>query len=426
MSTAPASSSSPYSSSSGNSASSSAKSSSSKSSSAIVPLALVGLFIVTLLMLWFYFTSRTSDTITSEYGKRRASGATDSVNGTSVLAEMFKATGRRVETINQLSPRLERYQTIVWFPDDFSPPSAEQREALEDWLFDGSGRVLIYVGRDYDARSDYYNDIRPLVKKEERSEFERRRATAKSQFDSARASMPKQGFSRWFTAKRDGKRTVVKSLSGPWAEGIDVTKTDLELQGRLDIPIESDRNATVDPALPTETEALLETDEGDVLVSSIIDEAYLGSGQIVVVANGGFVLNYPLVNHEHRKLAARLIAETDPKGKVAFLESGPGGPPVVDREPAEESQAAIAILKVWPLSAIMPHLVIFGVMLCLALSPIFGRPKELPRETLADFGKHVAALGQLLARTRDRGYALLRLEQYRQQGRRDSGRSHLK
>jgi hypothetical protein len=70
--------------------------------------------------------------------------------------------------------------------------------------------------------------------------------------------------------------------------------------------------------------------------------------------------------------------------------------------------------------------VILGIVFCLARSPIFGRPRELPPDSPADFGKHVAALGQLLARTQDRHYAQARLAHYRQIAERKSGRSHLK
>ena len=58
--------------------------------------------------------------------------------------------------------------------------------------------------------------------------------------------------------------------------------------------------------------------------------------------------------------------------------------------------------------------------------PIFGRPRQLLPPSPSDFGKHVAALGQLLARTQDHNYAQSRLAQYRQIAERKSGRSHLK
>ena len=40
-------------------------------------------------------------------------------------------------------------------------------------------------------------------------------------------------------------------------------------------------------------------------------------------------------------------------------------------------------------------LTMLGIIVCLARWPQFGRPRELPAEPAADFGKHVSALGEL-------------------------------
>jgi hypothetical protein len=150
-------------------------------------------------------------------------------------------------------------------------------------------------------------------------------------------------------------------------------------------------------------------------VSNEVSADYQWRGQRIVINNGSFLLNYPLVNHEHRKLAAKLIeacGKTDQK--VAFIESGAGGPKIVDKETTGGMPTALELLKVWPLNAILLHVAVLGLVLCLSRSPIFGRPRELPADSTSDFGKHVAALGKLLAQTKDRNYAHARLMQYRQ------------
>ena len=83
------------------------------------------------------------------------------------------------------------------------------------------------------------------------------------------------------------------------------------------------------PSLPSSnsrTTRCLLGDGKTTLVSRVTKPAW-GDGQVIVVTNGSFLLNLPLVNHEHRKLAGHLIRECVPGTKVAFLESGPGGPP---------------------------------------------------------------------------------------------------
>ena len=77
---------------------------------------------------------------------------------------MFTRAGHKVFSWRRLSPRLsERADAIVWFPDDFEPPTPEVRRWLEDWLIEEPGRTLIYVGRDFDAARWYWKKIQPDV-----------------------------------------------------------------------------------------------------------------------------------------------------------------------------------------------------------------------------------------------------------------------
>ena len=141
-----------------------------------------------------------------------------------------------------------------------------------------------------------------------------------------------------------------------------------------------------------------------------------------MVANGSFLLNAMLVNHEHRKLAGKLIdCLGAAKQRVVFLESGPGGPPLYDQEPAGES-TGVEIFHAWPTNWILLHLAAAGIVFCFARWPVFGRPREPEREAVADFGKHIDALAELLARSRDRTYAMARLLHYQQATRSDSRR----
>src|SRR5205807_1906907 len=89
-----------------------------------------------------------NESLTTTYGRRRGSSASRSVNGTAVLAELFKRAGHRVTTFTRFSPRVNDFDVLVWLPDDFAPPTKEQREFLESWLKNGAERTMIYVGRD--------------------------------------------------------------------------------------------------------------------------------------------------------------------------------------------------------------------------------------------------------------------------------------
>jgi hypothetical protein len=385
-------------------------------------LPIVGLVgAIVLILVGLMLASRRAQPLPTAYGKRRGGDAANSVNGTAVLADLFKRAGHRVTTMGRLSPKVNDSDVVVWIPNSFKPPTKEQRQFLEDFLAGGSGKTVIYVGRDYDAAVDYWKDIAEQIPTRQADEFLRRQAEARATHEATRATMPAKDYARWFTARRDGKPRIARQLEGPWAEGIDASKAEIHLEGRLDIPASADRGAS-DPEIPSDFENLLSS-EGDSIVTRITDSEFGDDGQIIVVANGSLVLNYPLVNHEHRKLAMKLIGECGAAGRVVFIESGPDGPVVLDKEPAA-AEGPLGLLKVWPLNAILMHLTLLGIIFCLARSPIFGRAKELPVETTADFGKHVAALGELLARTKDQQYAAQRLAQYRQLGQRKSGKSH--
>lgn len=421
------------------------------------------------------------------YGRQRGPGASASVNGTAVLAEMFVQAGHEVSTWRAVSPRLDSADCIVWFPDDFAPPPKPVREGLERWLTERPNRTLVYVGRDFDAAVWYWDRVFPQVPAAQRKEAARRRALARGRFMSRRGAIPADEDCGWFIVKGKYQARKVRTLQGAprWLESIDPSKLEMELCGRIDRP-----KRVGQAAVPPDQVEVLLSSEGDLLVSrqpwfvyeeiSWQDPAYwedwekspdswddttdwgpaeirvepaergaqpgeililpdnpadwplkfsqrepLGESQLIVVANGSFLLNLMLVNREHRKLAGKLIGEVQRCGgrqqQVIFLESGPGGPPVRDHDPAKRGPSGLEALLAWPTWWMFAHLAFAGILLMLSRWPIFGIPRELPPEDQPDFGRHIEALGELLRRTGDRAYAVSRVLHYRQMVR---GESH--
>ena len=132
-------------------------------------------------------------------------------------------------------------------------------------------------------------------------------------------------------------------------------------------------------------------------------------------------MNLPLVNHEHRKIAGKLVEHLGPPSKrVVFLQSSAGGPAVRDTDIAQ-NPSGLALFGVWPLSGVLAHLALLGLVYAVARWPIFGVPKELPPDSLTDFGAHVDALGQLLQETRNSAYARTTLLNYRHMTTGDDG-----
>jgi hypothetical protein len=316
-----------------------------------------------------------------------------------VLADMFERAGHKVTSWRRLSPRLQqRADCIVWFPDDFQPPPPKVRKWLEDWLEARSDRTLIYVGRDFDAASWYWREIAPGAPADQAAEIRMRKLTAEADFQSQRLKIPASEDCEWFTVRGASQPREVRTLEGDprWVKGIDPKKLRIELNGRID---ESSYG-----------EALLAS-EGDLLVGA----ESIGDSRLIVVTNGSFLLNLPLVNHEHRKLAGRLIDQIGPPSKqVVFLESTAGGPPIADKDPAATMPTGLEIFHIWPTSWILLHMAVVGILLCFSRYPIFGLARDPGVEIAPDFGKHVEALGELLRRSRDTAYAVSRLVHYRQ------------
>lgn len=331
--------------------------------------------------------------IDEDYGLR-GGAAVKSVNGTGVLGQLFTDRGHRVSSWRWLSPKLDEVDTLVWFPDDFAPPGDEVREWLESWLVTSPGRTLIYVGRDYNAGPAYWRWMKAQAGPATTAEVRRHLIDSEQRWADARSRSLVAADCPWFRLEGRQQPREIRAWEGlpRWTEGIQPTLSQIEVQTRLE---------------PSEWATPLLWSGDDVLVSrEPFDES-----QLLLVANGSFLLNSPLVNSEHRKLAGRLLDEVGPPGRVVFLESAPGGPPIRNRDPRGQT-GGLDLLGVWPMNAVIAHLAVAGVLLWAWRFPIFGTAREPRDERTGDFGKHVEAVGGLLARGGDAAFATQRREQY--------------
>ena len=359
-----------------------------------------GVFSVTLvaLLAGFYLLWNVETNVETVYGRRHEG---KSVNGTGVLAGVFERAGHRVISRNTLSPAMERAQTIVWIPDDFAPPTKLQAEFLENWLSSRADRTLIYVGRDFDAGPGYWKQIEPRVSPALLPEAKRRWAEAQAAHDYERASAADKAEAQWFTTQRSVAQEQVETLTGPWTEGLELEQTSIVVGHNL-VPESSGQRYSV--------EQLLSADE-KAFVTRLRAPEWPGS-QVVLIANGSFLLNLPLVNSEHRKLAGRLVGQCQ-QGLCVFLETGLGGPPIDSRETRTPGLTGFEVLTVWPISPIVIHMVTLGLLACFLMFPIFGNPRTLAQEGASDFGEHVQALGDLLYRVNDKAHARRQINAYR-------------
>jgi hypothetical protein len=124
------------------------------------------------------------------------------------------------------------------------------------------------------------------------------------------------------------------------------------------------------------------------------------------------LLNLPLINKEHRKLAGRHIREVGPPAKqVVFLEST-GSPQILDKDPEVKIPSIFDTLAVAPVNYVLFHLAVVAVLFCFSRWRVFGIPKDEEEPSPSDFGQHATALGKLLELTRDESFAQAKLRHF--------------
>ncbi len=355
------------------------------------------------------------------YGKRHGG---PSVNGLDALARLFSAKGGHVESRSVISPGLKRCDTIVWAPNAIDTPNAETLAYFEDWLAEGYDRTLVFVGRDFDAAIPYWEAAIPKASAQDVGKFKARLQTAKSDLKTTQTSISDNEYARWFTVRKRTQPTKPKTFAGDWNDRFDGSKSDIRYYTTLEEPtkeesFESDLDINVAVACanygenyPLDFEVLLKDGETP-LVIRITSEDW-GDGQILVVANGSFLFNMSLVNHEHRKLANEIVESRSSGERVAFLETFTGSPEILDKDPVKKSRTGLDALATWPINVPLIHLAILGMLYCAWQFPIFGRPKHGEQSITADFGKHIKSVGKLLARSKNDAHAQQQLTHYQQ------------
>lgn len=361
-----------------------------------------GLAVLALLVLGWSGCTRVQPLNTS-YGKRAGDGAV-SVNGTSVLAGMFEHAGYRVTTSRFLGHAVRTADVVVWCPDSFELPTDRVVRFFDAWLSERQMRTLVFIGRDYDGAIDYWRQISAQARRDDVVPLREQLAERVTEMQIIRASRPERMECEWFVQRAVSPGVVGSAIGGRWA---DIAHSD-----SVSIPVHSRLESRGGSFRPPRDESLLTVND-QTLALRHSRSHWLGS-QVIATNSGAWLLNVALVRRGHRELARKLIEECGPlpgpgRKKVVFLESS--------RQAPTESQATnrpywLEAFTVWPFSSILIHATLAGVVLCLAVFPIFGRPQEGSKEGHSDFGRHVRAIGRLTAATHDESSAQRQRQAY--------------
>ncbi len=343
-----------------------------------------------------------STEVETTYGRSRGL----SINGTNAFAELLRAKGHSVRAAVRYNEILGHWAAVlIRFAPHSGPPSRDEAEWLSHWLDDGPGRKLIYIPRDYAANAEFWARMLqatpPGTTDAERQAIQARRDAAPV-VETVRSgkSNPPADARKWFATEptnRDQPAEVSLSqhLDGPWAEGVDSAAAAL--------PVHESIRADND-------ENVLLTGDGKKLVVAWTDtNDESAAGQVLIVANGSFLLNAALLNKARRPLATRVVDWVgDGSSHVAFVE----GAYALDEDNAA-APSPFHLLMVEPFGWITTHLAIFGGLLCLALAAPLGRSCPEPPSAIERPSAHPVALGAILARTRQGTVAHETLVAYR-------------
>lgn len=373
---------------------------------------------------------------------------------------------------------MDRLKAIVWSPDHFGTHRAETFEWMNKWLASGD-HTLIYVGRDFSAMADYWRQCSANLSLAENTQEGRwncleQIAVEQRAIDQLRSSVRQNVATPWFLFDyTNSVEKQVTAVSGPWSDSIDISQSRIFLRGvpvgmnlrsyselkkvfdREPAPISATTTTTTGtPATPPNAIAppantppaadfefewgkqdadmltaikmvpesdrprldfLLATQDREPLIAEITSPKW-GKSRVIVLANSSMISNLGLINAQNRTLARRLIAKL-PKTSVGFVSGS--SDPTVRKDDIAEQQKGFEMLTIWPLNVVTLHAVFLGMLALIALFPIFGRPKLLPRKSNRDFGLHVDAVGAMLMKSKDRFYALATIADYFRQVRKE-------
>ena len=413
---------------------------------------------IALLIAWYFAAmlfSGCRNSLSTQYGLSEGTDAKVSPASLSLFRNLCNADGRTTLVVRSLSPRaMAKLNAIVWSPDSFGPHQADTMSWIDRWLSSGD-RTLIYVGRDFSPTADYWSQSAEKFSKGENSyqdaiSAHQQRAIELTALDRMRSKLRAKTATPWCVFDHShGFEERVNKVKGPWSNALDASIARLFVRsypiGYSDATLTSlqkefDRESEDTSSKPANSvnikeyefkwqtsdatmlgfvksltgsdlpkmESLLSTMDDRPLVAEVTKSAW-GNSRVIVLSNSSLISNLSLTNFENLSIAKKLV-EKLPKQSIGFLTGGLD--PRIRKDDNSEQQKGFEMLTIWPLSVITLHAVFLGMLVLLAVFPIFGRAKQLPVKSTREFGQHIEAVGGLLFKSQDRYYALATIAEY--------------
>jgi len=325
-----------------------------------------------------------------------------SLNGLSVFRALLEDRGHEVRLSVRLDDSTALWsQVLIRFAPAPGRPPSNEAEWYRDWLLGRTDRSVLYIPRDCDLESEYWDALLASDAAQDdsaRAEFRARRDSAAQWVTRLPPADPRGQPGAW-SILQTGAARYAQRLSGPWTKGLHLEDARLPIH---------------DLIAAGRCQPLLLADEQPF----VVENQRPGHGRTLVIANGSFLLNAGLVNPARRRLAERVADWIgDEKRRIAFvLYEG-----VTDEAVAASTLWAL-LGRVPALKLIAVQLGIMGLVAALARFPRLGRARTQTRDWSGRPAAHAEALGLLLARTRDQEKARAILAEYDARRRREDRR----
>lgn len=392
--------------------------------------------------------------LSTDYGKSRGSTGRKSLNGFGALRKSYEQADFSTRDVSRLTNRVKRTDVIVWTPRVFGSASQKVNRWFESWLKSGN-KTLIYVVPDSGSEADYWIEAGKVASPKQRVEYRKRAARSINERMLWRLNRTGRVLSNgWFRIEPLEKRiplgqiatTETATTKNAAAETDDLAAIEFAvLPYKPDAPTpppatgggtaatpapagpvlgsgptgpSSPGWSNFTPAVPsrvkTEFDPIVTASDGSTAVAIVRSDQWRDS-KIIVVAGGSLLTNFALSRRTGRTLAEDIIARSTPAEvsdpKIGFLTSDWMPISVSETKPGAPIAAGIELM-VWPISLVTMHGAMLGVVVCLMLLPIFGRPRRVRTSNHSDFGDHLDAVAALMTKAGGPDYARGRISEY--------------
>lgn len=397
--------------------------------------------LVTAFFVSVLFTLSGCSKMSTDYGATRGIYGKTSLNGFGALRQSYVQAGFRSRDVKRLTNRVQQTDVIVWTPKLLSPVANDVTRWFDRWLSRGN-RTLVYIVPDSGSEADYWADASKLAPASQRLEYRRRAARSVNERMMWRMNRTNVQSNGWFRIEPLVLREPIGEVEGTWKEGFadkGQASTDLGLEFRIVAYDRDDTSpgAVFNPAIngptgpgtpqwsypeetsPTSTSIqfnpVLESESGSPLVVEVSAGKWPNS-RILVVSGGSLLTNYAYTRPFNRTLADRIIEESTPTSvadpTAGFLTSDWNGISVSETKAGVPEATGMEILTVWPLSVVTMHGLMLGLVICMMLVPIFGRPRRIHKTNESEFGHHLDAVAALMNKSGGEPYARARISEY--------------